>query len=135
MTWLYHTQKYRMVQSCTYTVEVKVCGSGTKINGKSTFSWQIIEGTRTNMKDLLACIAGTFYFPLCSENNIFPQYVDYISGKIISVSNDEECMKMYDSFDQNRSGNLIIKYSDRSDNVDVPCTPSNQTPCTYMCCA
>ena len=72
-----------MVQSCTYTVEVKVCGSGTKINGDSTFSWQIMEGTRTNMKDLLGYIAGTFSFPLCSEDNLILEYVDCISRKEI----------------------------------------------------
>ena len=115
-----------MIQSCSYIVEVNVCGSGTKITGDSIFSWQIIEGSRTSMKDFLACIAGNF--ALCSEDNIFLEYFDSISGKNISVSNDEECMKMFDCFDQNRSGHLIIKYSDRSDNVDVPCTPSNQTP-------
>uniref|UniRef100_A0A453H847 Transposase MuDR plant domain-containing protein n=2 Tax=Aegilops tauschii subsp. strangulata TaxID=200361 RepID=A0A453H847_AEGTS len=118
----------RMIQSCTYTIEVKVCGSETKINGDSTFSWQIIEGTRTSMKDLLACIAGTSSFALCSKDNIILEYVDSISGKHLSVSNDEECMKMFDCFEKNRSGHLIIKYSERSDNVDVPCTPSNQTP-------
>ena len=83
-----------MIQSCTYTVVVKVCCSGTKIDGESTFNWQIIEGTRTSMKDLLASIAGTFSFALCSEDNIFIEYVDCTSGKNISVSNDEECLKM-----------------------------------------
>uniref|UniRef100_A0ACD5YXE6 Uncharacterized protein n=1 Tax=Avena sativa TaxID=4498 RepID=A0ACD5YXE6_AVESA len=117
-----------MIQSCTYTIEVKICGSGTKITGDFTFSWQIIEGTNTNMKDLPVCIAGIFSFPLWSEDSISLEYIGNISGKNISVSNDEECMKMYQCFDQNRSGHLIIKYSDPSDNVDVPCTPSNQTP-------
>ncbi|KAM0902552.1 hypothetical protein ACQ4PT_019229 [Festuca glaucescens] len=113
----------RMIQSCTYTVEVKVCGSGTNVIGNSTFSWEIIEGTITNRKDLLACIAGTFSFPLWSEEKICLEYFDCISGKIISVSNDEECLKMYHCFHQNRSGQLIIKHCEPSGNVDVPSIP------------
>jgi hypothetical protein len=35
---------------------------------------------------------------------------------------------MYECFHQNKSGQLIIKHSDPNDNVDVPCTSSNQTP-------
>ena len=45
------------------------------------------------------------------------------------MSNDEDCMKMFDCFHRNRGGNLIIKHVDRiEDNFDVPCTASNQTP-------
>jgi hypothetical protein len=43
---------HRMILSCSYTVEVKVCASG----GNSTFYWEIVEGTSTNMKDLMSCI-------------------------------------------------------------------------------
>ena len=64
------------------------------------------------MKDLLACIADTLFFPVCSENNISIEYVDSTSGKNISVSNDEDCMKMFDCFHWNRGGNLIIKHVD-----------------------
>ena len=65
-----------MIQSYTYTVDVKICSSETEINGDASFSWQIVYGSSSNMKDLLACIAGTFFFPLCSENNISVEYVD-----------------------------------------------------------
>ncbi|KAM0897893.1 hypothetical protein ACQ4PT_022267 [Festuca glaucescens] len=105
-------------------VDVKVCDT----DGNSTFNWEIVEGTSTNMKDLLSCIAGTFSFPFCSEDKIFVEYFNCISGKFISVSNDEECMKMYQYFHQNRSGQLVIKHCDSSDNVDVPCAPSSPTP-------
>jgi hypothetical protein len=88
---------------------VKVCGGGTEMDGDSTFGWQIVEGTSTSMNDLLACIAGTF--PLFSEQNINLEYIDSISGKKFCVSNYEECLKMYESFHRNRSGNLIIKHS------------------------
>jgi hypothetical protein len=74
---------HMMIQSFTYMVEVNVCGSGSEIAGYSTFTRQIIEGTSFNLKDLRACIAGTFSFPLWSEENIFLEYVDCISGKII----------------------------------------------------
>ena len=115
-----------MIQSCTYTVEVKICGGGTEICGDSTFTWDIVEGSSSSLKDLVASIAGTF--PLFSVENIILEYVDSISGNNICVSNDEECLKMYESFHQNRSGNLIIKQSDPSDSVDVHFTPLNQTP-------
>ena len=77
-----------MIQSCTYTVEVKICGGGTDICGDSTFTWDIVEGSSSSLKDLVASIAGTF--PLFSVENIILEYVDSISGNNICVSNDEE---------------------------------------------
>ena len=70
-----------MIQSCTYAVDVKICSSETEIYGDASFSWQIVEGTSSNMKDLLALIAGGFSFPLCSEKNISLEYLDSVSGK------------------------------------------------------
>ena len=51
-----------MIQSSSYTIDVKGCSCGSEINGDSTFSWQITEGTSSNMRDLLACIDGTSSF-------------------------------------------------------------------------